>query len=205
LLLSRPLLEGIIRQRVRKIRNLTMTEKCPVESLAVSDDKARVKGIRTAKETVPADLVLDASGRGSHSPVWLEANGYPKPQEECVQVAMGYTTRLFRRSLEDINGDGAVVIPATRDGKRGGVMLAQEGLRWTVTLIAYFGNHAPVELEGFIEFAKTLPSQDIYEVIRRAKPMGDAHSARFSRERPAPLRKTRSFSRRLLGLRRRDV
>jgi hypothetical protein len=76
------------------------------------------------------------------------------------------------------------VIPPTRDGKRGGVMLAQEGLRWTVTLFAYFGNYAPVELEGFIDFAKTLPSQDIYDVIRHAVPIGDAHSARF----PASIR-----------------
>jgi hypothetical protein len=49
---------------------------------------------------------------------------------------------------------------------RGGVMLAQEGPRWTVTLFAYFGNHAPVELEGFIEFAKTLPSRDIYHLTQ---------------------------------------
>jgi len=179
LLLSRPLLEGVVRERVRKIRNLTMIENCAAESLAVSDDKLRVIGVRASKETIPTDLVLDASGRGSHSPAWLEANGYPKPEEERVQIGMGYTTRVFRRSLEDINGDGAVVIPPTRDGKRGGVMLAQEGLRWTVTLFAYFGNYAPVELEGFIEFAKTLPSQDIYDVIRHAVPIGDAHSARF--------------------------
>jgi hypothetical protein len=58
-------------------------------------------------------------------------------------------------------------------------MLAQEGLRWTVTLWAYFGNYAPLELEGFIEFAKTLPSRDVYNVIRRARPIGDAQSMRL--------------------------
>ena len=179
LLLSRPLLEGSIRERVRKISNVRMTENCVVESLVMSDDKAHVAGVRMTKETIPADLVVDASGRGSHSPAWLEANGYPKPEEDRIQVAIGYTTRLFRRSLQDLNGDRAVLIPATPDGKRGGVMLAQEGLRWIVTLFGYFGNYASPELEGFIESARTLPSQDIYEVIRAAEPIGDGYSARF--------------------------
>src|ERR1700728_390602 len=177
--LSRPLLEGIVRERVRKIRNLAIVENRVVETLVMSSDRLRVIGVRTPEETVYADLVLDASGRGSHSPAWLESNGYPKPIEERVEIAMGYTTRLFRRSPEDIGGDSAVLIPCTRDGKRGGVMLAQEGLRWSVTQFAYFGDYAPQQLDGFIEFAKTLPSQDIYEVIRRAEPIGDGNSARF--------------------------
>jgi hypothetical protein len=63
-------------------------------------------------------------------------------------------------------------------------MLAQEGNRWTVTLIAHFGNYAPPELAGFIEFARTLPAPYIYEVIRNAEPVSEPASARF----PASLR-----------------
>ena len=40
-------------------------------------------------------------------------------------------------------------------------MLAQEGDRWTVTLVSYFGNYAPTELEGFIEFARQ-PSRPVH-------------------------------------------
>ena len=185
LLVSRPLLEGLVRERVLKIRNLTVKQDCVVEGLAGSDDKHRVTGVRTASETIPADLVLDASGRASHTPAWLEELGYPKPEEERVEVGIGYTTRLFRRSPEHLDGDGVVVIPPTPEGKRGGVMLAQEGSRWTVTLIAYFGNYAPLELDGFIEFARTLPSQDIYDIIRQSEPFEEAHSARF----PASVRR----------------
>jgi 2-polyprenyl-6-methoxyphenol hydroxylase-like FAD-dependent oxidoreductase len=185
LLLSRPLLEGTSRERLRKIPNVTMIEDCVVESLVINEDKTRVTGVRTAKETMAADLVVDASGRGSHAAAWLEASGYAKPEEERVQVGIGYTSRLFRRSAEHISGDFAVVVPATRDGKRGGAMLAQEGMRWIVTLFGYFGNCAPVELEGFMEFARSLPSADIYEVLRSAEPIGDGHCARF----PASVRR----------------
>jgi hypothetical protein len=185
LLVSRPLLEGVVRQRVLKIPNLTAIQNCVVESLVTSDDKRRVTGVRTAHESISADVVVDATGRGSHSPAWLEANGYAKAVEERVEVGIGYTTRLFRRSLDHLNGDGAAVIPPTPEGKRGGVMLAQEGSRWTVTLIAYLGNYAPVDLAGFIEFARNLPAPYIYETIRDAEPIGEPYSALF----PASVRR----------------
>jgi 2-polyprenyl-6-methoxyphenol hydroxylase-like FAD-dependent oxidoreductase len=185
LLLSRPLLEGVIRKRVQQIRNVTMIESCAVESLTVSNDKLRVTGVRTATEMIPADLVVDASGRGSHSPAWLEANGYAKPNEERVEVSISHTTRLFRRSVKDLNGDCAVIVPATPDGKCGGVMLAQEGLRWIVTLVGYFGRSAAGDLDGFTEFARRLASPDIYDLIRKAEPIGDAHTSRF----PASVRR----------------
>jgi 2-polyprenyl-6-methoxyphenol hydroxylase-like FAD-dependent oxidoreductase len=144
-----------------------------------------VIGIKLSGQILSADLVVDATGRGSHSPQWLEAMGFPKPAEDRVEIALGYTTRLFRRSLTDLEGDGAAVIPPTPETKRAGVMLAQEGERWTVTLVSYFGNYAPTELDGFIEFARSLPAPYIYDVIRRAEPISEPASARF----PASMRR----------------
>jgi hypothetical protein len=159
--------------------------QCDVEGLATSEDKSRVTGIRVSGDIQLADLTVDATGRGSHSPQWLEAAGYPKAPEERVEIALGYTTRFFRRSRQDLNGDVAAMIPPTPSGKRGGVILAQEGDRWTVTLIAHFGNYPPTELEGFIEFARTLPAPYVHEVIRQAEPLGPPASTRF----PASVRR----------------
>jgi hypothetical protein len=36
-----------------------------------------------------ADFVVDASGRGSSSPAWLDAWGYPKPREELIKINLG--------------------------------------------------------------------------------------------------------------------
>jgi len=185
LLMSRPYLEGKVRRHVMGLTNVRTREGCAVEGLAATDDKQRVTGIKTEGEIVAADLVVDASGRGSHSPQWLGAMGYARPEEQRVEIAMGYTTRLFRRSSLDLDGDGAAIIPPTPEGKQAGAMLAQEGDRWTVTLISYFGNYAPTELEGFIEFARNLPAPYIYEVIRRAEPISEPASARF----PASVRR----------------
>jgi 2-polyprenyl-6-methoxyphenol hydroxylase-like FAD-dependent oxidoreductase len=65
------------------------------------------------------------------------------------------------------------------------VMLAQEGDRWTCTLVGYFGNSAPMDLVGWLEYAKSLPAPDIHDALRDAEPIGDASSARF----PASLRR----------------
>lgn len=185
LLMSRPLLESAVRARVRTLPNVRTRENCAVEGLATTEDRHRVTGVRVRDEALSGDLIVDATGRGSQSPAWLESIGHSKPQEERVEIALGYTTRFFRRSPQDLNGDVAVVIPPTPLGKKGGVMLAQEGGRWTVTLIAHFGNYAPADLTGFIDFARGLPASYIYDVIRNAQPLGEPASARF----PASVRR----------------
>jgi hypothetical protein len=81
----------------------------------------------------------------------------------------------------DVKGDIAVIIPPTPVGKRGGVMLAQEGDGWTVTLAAHFGNYPPEDLSRFIEFARTIPAPYIYEVIRDAEDSSGSTAAVPSR------------------------
>lgn len=179
LVMSRPLLEAAVRKRVLALPNVAARENVTVDGLAKSPDHARVAGVHIGDETLHADLVVDCSGRGSHSPRWLESLGYAQPVEDRVEISVAYTTRSFRRHPLHLNGDVAVVVPATPEGKRGGVLLAQEGDRWTLTLIGYFGQVAPSELDGFIEYARSLPTPCIYEAIRDAEPLGEPASSRY--------------------------
>ena len=179
LLMTRPVLEAAVRERVLANPKVVRRDEVAVEELMVDRKSGRVTGVRAGGSTLSGDLVVDATGRGSRSPQWLEQLGNQKPVEDVVQVGLGYTTRFFRRKPTDLNGDTVVVIPPTPKGKRGGVMLAQEGDRWTVTLMAHFGNYAPEDLDGFIAFASTLPAPYIHEVVSRNEPLGEAMSARF--------------------------
>jgi len=183
LLVSRPRLEAAVRERVLAIPNVVRRDNVMVDGLEFRD--GTVIGVRAAGETIPASLTVDATGRGSKSPQWLAKLGYEKPAEDVVQIALGYTTRYFRRRPTDLNGDSAAIIPPTPEGKRGGVMLAQEDDRWVVTLVGHFDNYAPEQLAGFLEFARNLPASYIYDVISRAEPIGEAASARF----PASVRR----------------
>ena len=51
LLISRPLLEGIIRERVRHIPNVHFWDGCQVQGLISSSDKLRITGIKLGGET----------------------------------------------------------------------------------------------------------------------------------------------------------
>jgi 2-polyprenyl-6-methoxyphenol hydroxylase-like FAD-dependent oxidoreductase len=179
------MLETALRARALALPNVRRRDDAAVSDLVANNSGDGVTGVRINGETLAADLVVDASGRGSRSPQWLAKLGYESPRVDTVQIELGYTTRLFRRVPTHLGGDLGAVITRTPKRKRGGVMLAQEDDRWIVTLTSCFGNYAPEELGGFIEFARTLEAPDIYDVVRQAEPLGDGISARF----PASIRK----------------
>jgi len=186
LIASRPFLEAAVRRRVRALPAVTTLDGTHVSGLTATAGRGRVTGVTLADgRTLDADLVVDASGRGSRTPRWLAASGYQAPREERIEIGLGYTTRLFRREPAHLDGDLGTVVPPTPHGKRGGVMAAQEGGRWTVTLISHFVPPAPLDLDGFRHFAAALPSPDIHAVVRDAVPMGEAMTSRF----PASLRR----------------
>jgi 2-polyprenyl-6-methoxyphenol hydroxylase-like FAD-dependent oxidoreductase len=189
---SRPLLEGCVRERVRALANVRVVDRCDAAGLVATPDGRRVRGVRvlrradgSAEEVLEADLVVDATGRGSRSPLWLEELGYPRPAEDEVRTGLAYASRVYRRRPDHLDGDRAVVVVATVDRPRGGTMLAMEGDRWMVTLNGYLGQRPPADPDGFVAFAAGLPVPDIFEVIADAEPLGEVLPARY----PASVRR----------------
>ncbi len=175
ILMSRPLIESVIRRRVLAIPNVEVIEN-GVQELCTNAEQNRITGVRLATGTALAsDLVIDASGRGSKAPAWLAALGYAKPEEEQVKIDVGYTTRIFRRRATDLNGNlAAFVTPTAPVETRVGFIVAMEGDRWIVSLGGWLGDHAPSDLAGWIDFARSLAAPDIYDVVKNAEPLGDA-------------------------------
>ena len=184
-LVSRPVLESTIRKRVRSLPNVEVIDGHSVRGLIASADNTRVLGVQLDERSIGADVVVDATGRGSQASAWLESIGYEAPPEEKVEVQLAYTTRMFRYVPGLLGDDNFIVIGPTPDGKRGGVIARQEGQRFIATLFGNFGENASSELQGFIDFARTLPSPLIYNAIRNAEPIGDAATFRF----PASIRR----------------
>lgn len=42
-----------------------------------------------------ADFVVDASGRSSQLPQWLDAIGVTAPQAQCISAGLGYGSRTY--------------------------------------------------------------------------------------------------------------
>lgn len=177
---SRPLLEGCLRARVRALPSVQFMDRCDVAGLTTTPDGSRVTGARvvrrldgSAEQTLTADLVVDATGRGSRTPAWLEMIGYPRPPVERVQIGIGYTSRTYRLDSELLDGDRGILIAATPDHPRGGALAAMENDRVLVTLYGILGDHPPTDPSGFADFATTLQFPDIHEVLRDAEPLDE--------------------------------
>ena len=110
----------------------------------------------SAEEVLLADLVIDASGRGSRTPTWLDSLGYARPDLEQVRIGLAYATRIYRLPTDALNGDLAILDAATPQLPRTGALLALEGDRWMVTLAGILGDHPPTDPEGFLDFARSL-------------------------------------------------
>jgi 2-polyprenyl-6-methoxyphenol hydroxylase-like FAD-dependent oxidoreductase len=187
LLISRPMLESGVRRRLLQIPNVRLQDECDVIEPGFDRSLGRVTGVRVrhrgspdGAKTIGADLVVDASGRGSQGPAWLESFGYARPREESIKVDIGYMTRHYRRRPEHLGGKQAVVIAACRPDWRVGVILAQEGERWVVTLGGYLGDHPPSDESGFVEFARSLQRPEIFDVIKDAEPLSVTTPYQFS-------------------------
>ena len=50
-------------------------------------------------------------------------------------------------------------------------MLAPTKDRWMVTLAGMLGDEAPEDDAGYLEFARSLPSPRVYDVLRDAEPV----------------------------------
>jgi len=181
LAMSRPLLESHVRQRVLGLANLACLERHDVVGLLASETRERVSGVTVRSRSnegqeaaIAADLVVDATGRGSKSPAWLESLGYPKPTESAITIGYGYTTRVYRQDSHCLRDAKAIFIqPTPPHHKRLGGLYPIEGGRWIVTLGGYKDHHAPADELGFLEHARTLSAPELYHVLRRAEPVSD--------------------------------
>jgi 2-polyprenyl-6-methoxyphenol hydroxylase-like FAD-dependent oxidoreductase len=174
---SRPLIEWTIAQRVLRLPNVKMMHGWSVESVIY--DGQRISGVRAhrrddreAGQRMHADLVIDASGRGSQIPQQLRALGFERPAESAVRIDVGYSTCTFRVPSTRRDWKTLYVV-AQPPAKRGGLILPLEGDRWMCTLVGSHGDHPPTDLAGYLAFAKSLPAPDIYEALRTAEPLSE--------------------------------
>jgi 2-polyprenyl-6-methoxyphenol hydroxylase-like FAD-dependent oxidoreductase len=180
---SRPLLEWGVRRRVMALENVRALDGCSVMELAANESRTRITGVRYQRgpEALeePADLVVDASGRGSRTPQWLEALGYPQVEQTEVQIDVGYSSRFYRLPGPPPPWKLVAIASTPPEGKRLGAIMALEGDRYQVTLGGWLKDYPPVDEAGFLDFARSLPVPDLWEVLQRAQPLGEAITHRF--------------------------
>lgn len=189
---SRPLLEAAMYRRVVTHTGVNIIQGYEVIGLRVDKQGQRVTGVRLrsrsklySNETdLAADLVVDTSGRGSPAPQWLASLGYPSPQETRVNSFPGYATRIYQRPIGlNESWKTMYIKPTPPSGTRGGLIIPIEGDRWQVTLVGMARDYPPTDEEGFLTFARSLPTQQLYEAIKEAEPLSKAYGYRHTENR----------------------
>jgi 2-polyprenyl-6-methoxyphenol hydroxylase-like FAD-dependent oxidoreductase len=195
LCMSRPLLESCVRRRLQALPQVVIRADTAVAGLTGRPGE-RVCGVQLAGgEQLGADLVVDASGRGSRSDRWLHKLGFLSPPESVITVRVHYTTRLVRGQPDGLPGAGMIILAETPpDHQRYGAAFPVEGDQWLVTLGGFHGEQAPTDPEGYQRFADSLPDTVIGDLLRRAEPLTDpvtytypaSRRRHFERLRPIP-------------------
>ncbi|MBW3539135.1 MAG: FAD-dependent oxidoreductase [Planctomycetes bacterium] len=202
---SRPFLEWQIRQEVLSRPNVTLLDHRHVTALLTTDDRDRVVGVSIrgsaggSDAELRADLVVDATGRGSLTPKWLETLGYRRPEEHIVPIDVRYTSRIYRRRPGDLQGAEAVLIsPAPPENNRLGALFPMEDDRWIVSLAGWGGEHAPADEAGFLRFAQQLPAPDIARLLPRLEPLSEIFTQAFPANRRRHFERLSAFPEGLL-------
>lgn len=185
---SRNLLEWTIRRRLAANNLVEFMEAGQVTSLLSNADNTSITGVRVrldkeVETDIFADLVVDASGRNSRSPQWLQAIGYEPPQETIINSFLGYASRWYEMAAEKPIDWNAAYITAQAPGTRGGVLSKIEGNRWILILIGVARDYPPTDEAEFLNFARSLRSSILYETIKDAKPLSPIYAYKRTENR----------------------
>jgi 2-polyprenyl-6-methoxyphenol hydroxylase-like FAD-dependent oxidoreductase len=183
-LASRPFLEHHVRQRVRAIANIALLENHDVVELASTPEGARVTGVRIIdrhsryQAILPTDLVVDATGRASRTPAWLDSLGYGRPPEDHVVVQLTYVSQALRMRPDALHEMG-VLIGAVPGRPTGIGLLNCENETWVFTAVGMAGQEPPWQLSEMSAFAGGFTPPHILAALRDAEPIGQAARHRF--------------------------
>jgi flavin-dependent dehydrogenase len=167
---TRPLLEEHMRRRVRERANVELRFGVAVDQPIHVDGAVRGVRLRDGTE-LTADLVIDATGRGTRSPTWLAEWGYGDVIEEQVDIGLAYVSAEFEPAAGQVPSPGIAVLQLPPTIKRGGYALMVEDGRWLVTMIGYHHDHPPTTHDEFIAWSSTLAQPAIHDVLVGAKPV----------------------------------
>ena len=177
---SRDLLESVVRRRVAASPGVEFLVGRRAVGLVFDGGNARVTGVTLerngapgeGRETLTAELVLDASGRASVAPDWLADAGLPPPRETTVNSYLGYASRWYERPPDGGEPWQALLVNNRPPHlPRGGVLMPIEEGRWAVTLGGMAKDYPPTDEAGFDAFAGSLATRALHDAIRRARPV----------------------------------
>jgi 2-polyprenyl-6-methoxyphenol hydroxylase-like FAD-dependent oxidoreductase len=205
-LMSRPQIELVTRKQLEKCGNVSLIGGCHHVSILGEPNSRAVTAVlyenrEGARRKMPAELVVDASGRGTPTLEFLRNVGLPEPEETVIGVDINYATALYDVPTTVAPDFKALVTLAKAPEKsRCSCMVLREDGLWFVLLVSRGADRSPTNEDAFIGFSQDLPTSTTYDVINRGKRRGEISRYSFPESRRRHFNRMTAFPRGLVPL-----
>jgi 2-polyprenyl-6-methoxyphenol hydroxylase-like FAD-dependent oxidoreductase len=178
--MSRPLIELAVRRRVQKLPNVAIRERSRVLDILAGKEGSAIgvhlEASDNDRETLLADLIIDASRRGALTLSFLEATGRARPQQTVIGIDMAYATTTFAKP-EGFNKDwkAAVTLPHAPASTRTGYLVSIEGNRWIALISERHVGMPSADPDEFMTRMRDLRTSTIYDAIKDTRRLDVIH------------------------------
>lgn len=120
-------------------------------------------------EVMPADLVVDASGRGASLLAHLQTSGRGFPRVSVSQTEITYSSGTFRVP-EEVTPDflAAVTLSMPPASTRSAYAMKIEDDRWQILLSGRGADRPPGDIDGLRNYADEIPQSAVAQLLRTA-------------------------------------
>lgn len=206
-LVARAVLELVLRERVATLDAITFRYGLQAERLLLQPDgiAAALRPRRPTPagddELLHADLVVDATGRGTRLPQWLAEAGHRLPDTLLVDGKVTYASRLYTlKSGPEQDWFASYPPTLAPHSPRGAVAARVSPDQWQLALIGAAGHTPPTDDDGFRAFAAALPNPDFVHIIDHGTPSGPIRQTHATANRWHRYHRIRTWPGRLIAL-----
>lgn len=180
---TRPLLDAELRRRIRQLPNVTVLQQCRALAITPNADGS-AGGVRYemhgATETLPADLIVDASGRGTLTEQFLWTTGHSQVETTTIGIDVSYATTSFAvpPGRRDWNAILTMPDPSAPDS-RASYLFQVEADRWMVLIGERHAEKPVADEADFMARLGSLRTRSIYDAVKDARRLDPIHRFAF--------------------------
>ncbi|MDT5148119.1 MAG: hypothetical protein QOC58_2764 [Mycobacterium sp.] len=184
----RPFLEWSLRRRVHGIANVQFLDGHDAVRLTSTPERGRVTGVVLARRDsgaemiLTADLVVDATGRGSRTPMFLEQLGYGRPREDELKVHVTYAGMPVHLPPGRLR-ENMTLTAAEPSRPAAFAMFAGENDVYMLAVQTLAGQPAPTDRAGLLESMTGLAPPAALAAAQSAEPLADVTQYKFPSNR----------------------
>ena len=174
---SRVLLDFLLRQRVRKVSNISIEYHSKWLNLILSKNNSTVSGLTYIQDekirVLNCDTLIDCTGRNSILSKILEKNGFDVPTPVKVNPFVGYATCAYEIEDDLVDFKLMEIASSAPHNPRAAGLWKIEGNKWLLALIGSNKVYPSSDPSEYLDFASKLEQPDIYRIVKEAKAISD--------------------------------